>query len=562
MDQTERTAHVRVCNRGQPSRLPERIAREPEPNRLDYENVGEACDHGIRARLHLERLFCQQRDDRSEPVAGACAAGGNRKYPGKECHQVVSGGVFEIDVGAKDHRRGTGAVFRETGESPARAWYQIIGDVEVSGVRHACDAMTATARDHDEVSGFEPARLTPGHFEPATSRGNEMSLRALVRGNEGPGRAEFGPIDGCLREMQKIEGLRKGGDTAHGRAIWTLGHYVQTSGNGGKDRFGQVYAEESLAAPMKKIIQRSFGGPEVLELVEADKPQPLPTEVLVRAHATSINPVEAFIRGGHFPLIGQPPFTLGWDVSGVVEEVVPGTYRFKVGDEVYGMPFFPRAANAYAEYIVAPSRQLALKPRNLSHTQAAAIPLAGLSAWQALVDWGEIKRGQRVLIHGGAGGVGHLAVQLAKHFGAFVIATASQSKHPYLQSLGVDQLIDYKTTDFTQVVRDVDLVLDVIGSGYAQRSFEVLKPGGLLVTAVERTSTELPKLAASLGRRFGGLGVEPDYYALEKLAALVEKGELVPHVEKEFSLADIGEAHTAIETGSTMGKIAIRIRQE
>jgi NADPH:quinone reductase-like Zn-dependent oxidoreductase len=330
----------------------------------------------------------------------------------------------------------------------------------------------------------------------------------------------------------------------------------------GAFEFGQGVWRKIAPIPMKKIIQSTFGGPDVFELIEAERPQPLPTEILVRVHATSVNPVEAFIRAGHFPLIGQPPFTLGWDVSGVVEEVVPGTSRFKVGDAVYGMPFFPRAANAYAEYVAAPSRQLALKPRNLTHAQAAAVPLAGLSAWQALVDWGELKSGQRVLIHGAAGGVGHLAVQLAKYLGAEVIATASQSKHAYLASLGVDQLIDYQKCDFAAAVRDVDLVLDVIGRGYAQRSLQVLKPGGLLVTAVERTSTELPRLAASLGRRFAGLGVEPDYVALERLTGLIEKGAIVPHVAHEFPLAEIGRAHAAIETGSTMGKIAVIVRPD
>lgn len=153
---------------------------------------------------------------------------------------------------------------------------------------------------------------------------------------------------------------------------------------------------------MRAITQSVFGGPEVLKLVDVPRPQPLPTEVLVRVLATSVNPVETFIRSGVFPLLGKPPFTLGWDVSGVVEEVVPGTSRFRVGDEVYGMPFFPRAANAYAEYVAAPSRQLARKPSNLDHAHAAALPLVGLTAWQSLVDIGRLQAGQRVLIHAAA----------------------------------------------------------------------------------------------------------------------------------------------------------------
>src|SRR5581483_9262134 len=168
---------------------------------------------------------------------------------------------------------------------------------------------------------------------------------------------------------------------------------------------------------MRAITQERFGGPDVLQLIESPRPRPIPTEVLVRVHAIGLNPIETLIRSGAFPLLGQPPFILGWDISGVVEEVVPGTSRFKVGDEVYGMPFFPRAASGYAEYVAAPSRQLALKPRNIDHAHAAAIPLVGLTAWQSLVDIAKLEAGQRVLIHGAGGGVGHLAVQIAKALG-------------------------------------------------------------------------------------------------------------------------------------------------
>jgi NADPH:quinone reductase-like Zn-dependent oxidoreductase len=310
---------------------------------------------------------------------------------------------------------------------------------------------------------------------------------------------------------------------------------------------------------MLSIVQNVFGGPEVLEAIDAPRPQPLPTEVLVRVHATSINPIEIFIRSGAFPLLGNPPFTLGWDVSGVVEEVVPGTSRFRVGDEVYGMPFFPRAANAYAEYIAAPSRQLARKPANLDHRHAAAIPLVGLTAWQSLVDIGQLKPRQRVLIHGGGGGVGHIAIQIAKAMGAYVITTAGAVKHDFVRGLGADEVVDHRTADFADVVRDIDLVLEVIGGDYAERSLRVLRPGGLLITAVERTNRELRARVEAARCRFAGISVEPDYVALERLAQFVADGKLRPYVQQSLPLREAARGHELLAAGSTQGKIVLTV---
>ncbi len=307
---------------------------------------------------------------------------------------------------------------------------------------------------------------------------------------------------------------------------------------------------------MRALVQQRFGGPEVLEVAQVPRPVALPTEVLIRVKAIGVNPVEAIIRAGHFPLIGQPPFTLGWDVSGVVEEVVPGTSRFRPGDEVYGMPFFPRAANTYAEYVAAPARQLARKPAGLSHAEAAALPLAGLTAWQSLVDIADVQEGQRVLIHGAGGGVGHLAVQIAKARGAYVIGTASAAKHGFLRELGADGSIDYRSADFTSAVRDVDVVLDLIGGGYAERSLKVLRPGGLLITAVERMNDALAQAVRAAGRRFAGVAVEPDHVALERLAGLVEAGKLRPYVQQTFPLEQAGQAHALLQTG-VKGKLVL-----
>jgi len=310
---------------------------------------------------------------------------------------------------------------------------------------------------------------------------------------------------------------------------------------------------------MQAITQSAFGGPEVLEVVDVPRPKPLPTEVLVRVHATSVNPVDAWVRAGAFPLLGNPPFTLGWDVSGVVEEVVPGVSRFSVGDEVYGMPFFPRAGNTYAQHVAVPSRQLARKPGNVDHAHAAAVPLVGLTAWQSLVDIAKIAPGQRVLIHGAGGGVGHIAVQIAKALGAHVIATASASKLSFVRSLGADEVIDYQTTDFSVAVRDVDVVLELIGNGYAERSLKVLRPGGLLVTAVQRTSTDLAQQTEAAGRRFAGITVEPDHVGLERLTELIEAGKIHVHVSHALPLRDAGKAHELVAKGSVQGKIVLTV---
>lgn len=308
---------------------------------------------------------------------------------------------------------------------------------------------------------------------------------------------------------------------------------------------------------MRAALFHSYGGPEVLEVVESDKPKPLPTEVLVRVKAAGLNPVDRYVRLGAFPIV-NPPDVLGWDVSGVVEEVVPGVSRFAVGDEVYGMPFFPRPARAYAEYVVAPSRQLAKKPKNLSHVQAAALPLVGLTAYQSLVEIAQLSRGQRVLIHAGGGGVGHVAIQIAKNLGAHVVTTASADKHDFVRALGADQIIDYRAQDFTKQTGDLDVVLELVGGDYARRSIATLKPGGLLITAVERTNLELAADVQRAGRRFAGVTVEPDGRGLEQLTAWAEQDKLRVHVEETFPLAQIAEAHRRLERSLT-GKIVVTV---
>jgi NADPH:quinone reductase-like Zn-dependent oxidoreductase len=306
---------------------------------------------------------------------------------------------------------------------------------------------------------------------------------------------------------------------------------------------------------MRAVVQTEFGGPEVLQVAEVERPKPLSGEVLVRVKAAGVNPVDVAVREW-LPLLGEPPFTLGWDISGVVEEAGPGA-RYRVGEEVYGMPFFPRSAGGYAEYVAAPSRQLARKPATLDHVQAAALPLAALTAWQGLVDLARIGEGDRVLVHRAAGGVGHFAVQIAKARGAYVIALASEPKHAYLKEIGADEVIDYRTTDYTEAVEDVDIVFDSSSEG--TRALEVLKPGGTLVSIMEHGNQELAAAIEAAGRRFAGVSVEPDYASLEAIAALVDEGRIHPHVAATFPLAEAGRAHELVGSGTVQGKVVLTI---
>lgn len=309
---------------------------------------------------------------------------------------------------------------------------------------------------------------------------------------------------------------------------------------------------------MRVITQQTLGGPDVLTIVDAPEPRAIPTEVLVRVRAIGLNPLEARLRAGEFPLLGPPPFVLGWDISGVVEQA-PGTWRFRPGDEVFGMPLFPHAANAYAEVVSAPALHLARKPASLSHVEAAALPVVGLTAWQGLVDLGGVGEGDRVLIHGGGGGVGHIAIQLAKALGAHVIATASGSKREFVEGFGADEVIDYTAVDFTEAVRDVDLVLDTIGGDTVERSIQVLRPGGHLVTAVAEEDTDLIARYEAAGLRFSGIAVDPDPVGLRGLVELVEQGRLRVHVQETFPFDRVADAHRLLDTGHLRGKLVLTL---
>jgi len=322
----------------------------------------------------------------------------------------------------------------------------------------------------------------------------------------------------------------------------------------------------SASAQMTAVVQHSFGAPEVLTLGQAARPVPLPTEVLVRVHAAGVNPVDWQTRAGSGVAwaLGEPPFTLGWDVSGVVEEVGFGVTTLVPGDEVYGMPWFPRAAGGYAEFVTAPSRQFARKPRSITHEQAAAVPLAALTAWQSLIDTAHVQPGQRVLITAAAGGVGHFAVQIAKHLGAHVIGTASSARHDWLTGLGADQLVDYTTVAFDDVLAGagVDVVLDLAGDGRdstSTRSLTVLRPGGLLIAVPGGVSPELAAAADAAGVRATPFLVEPDGTALTRIAELIDAGTIRVEVEEVFPLAEAARAHTRGQAGRTRGKLVLHV---
>ncbi|AEV83421.1 NADPH:quinone reductase [Actinoplanes sp. SE50] len=313
---------------------------------------------------------------------------------------------------------------------------------------------------------------------------------------------------------------------------------------------------------MRVVTQHEFGDPSVLHLAEAPKPRPLPTEVLVRVVAAGVNPVDHKTRegAGMAGVLGAPPFILGWDVSGVVEETGFGVHTLRPGDEVYGMPWFPRQAGAYAEYVTAPSRQFARKPANLSHVEAAGVPLAALTAWQALTDATTVTAGQRVLIHAAAGGVGHFAVQFARHLGAHVIGTARAARHDWLRELGADEVIDYTTTRFEDAVKEADLVLDLVGDeDTGLRSVTALAPGGLLIAVPGGVAPAVARAAAEQGKRAVPFLVEPDGAALGAIAGLIEAGHVRVEVAGVLPLAEAGEAHRRLATGRTRGKLVLEV---
>ncbi|MFF3162372.1 NADP-dependent oxidoreductase [Streptomyces sp. NPDC003273] len=309
---------------------------------------------------------------------------------------------------------------------------------------------------------------------------------------------------------------------------------------------------------MRAIGQDVLGGPEVLREVRLERPAPRPNEVLVRVRAAGVNPTDWKHRAtGGF--LGEPPFVLGWDVSGEVAETGIGVAAFRPGDEVFGMLPYPFGHGSHAEYVTVPARALTHKPASIDHVQAGALPLVSLTAWQALTEHADVRPGQRVLVHAAAGGVGHVAVQIAKARGAYVIGTASAGKHGFLREIGVDEAVDYRSTDFAEAVRDVDVVLDTLGGDTSVRSLRVLRPGGVVVSILPVGSPEFYEEAERLGVRAVRMLVDADRSGMNAVAELVESGRLRATVAGTFPLAEAAKAHELGDTGRTTGKLVLLV---
>ncbi|MFF1877189.1 NADP-dependent oxidoreductase [Leifsonia sp. NPDC058230] len=321
-----------------------------------------------------------------------------------------------------------------------------------------------------------------------------------------------------------------------------------------------------MLTTMRAALLRRPGTPDELEIAETAVPDRVNAEFLVKVVASSVNPIDAKTRAGRgvFGAIHTLPAVLGHDFSGVVVQSPYSAHPIKPGDEVFGMVMVPRFSGSYAEYVSVPSLSVVRKPSTLSHIEAAGVPLAALTAWGMVVEVAKAHEGQRMLIHAGSGGVGHFAVQFASYFGAHVIATTSTPNLTWLRSLGATELIDYTTTRFENVVRDVDVVIDLVGNVHddtGTRSLKVVRPGGLIVNAPTGSWPTFQEDVAAAGMRGTDFKVAPDGNALAVIARLLESGNVKVHVQQIFALDEIADAHRAIESGHTRGKIVVKVAE-
>lgn len=313
---------------------------------------------------------------------------------------------------------------------------------------------------------------------------------------------------------------------------------------------------------MKAVILSQQGGVENFALVDIPVPEIKTDEVLIKVKAVSINPADAIVRESKqvsWIFGDERPIILGWDVSGEVVKVGEDVQELKIGDEVFGVIRHPHTGKTYAEYVAAPASQLALKPKNISHEQAAVSTLAALTALQPMQKVG-IKEGDRVLLTAAGGGVGHFAVQFANYYGAHVIALASTAKADFVIGLGVDEFIDYKKQRFEELIKDVDLVVEAVKTDqHILRSLEVVKRGGNLISLWSHVTPEEAAKAQQLGVNAFYNAIQFSGRDMKFVAKLLEEGKLIPHVSKVFPLEAMAEAHAEIEKGHTQGKIAITV---
>jgi NADPH:quinone reductase-like Zn-dependent oxidoreductase len=307
---------------------------------------------------------------------------------------------------------------------------------------------------------------------------------------------------------------------------------------------------------IRKVRFHQFGGPDVLRVEEVEPSMPDALQVLVSVKAASVNPVDFKIRSGKYPAVKEDrlPYTPGRDVSGIVEKCGAQATRYRIGDEVVGMVGI--AGGGYAEKAVLDEAAIARKPQEIDHVHAAAIPLAGQTAWQGLFRYGQLKAGQAVLIHGGSGGVGHFAVQFAKAKGARVLTTASTDSLEFARTLGADVVIDYKTQRFEELAQDLDMVFDLVDGETRERSWKLLKKGGVLVTTLTEPSQQT---AAQYGVRALRYTVEADGKELAEILSLVTSGRVKPHVQKTYPLEETAQALNSVEQGHSVGKIVLTV---
>jgi NADPH:quinone reductase-like Zn-dependent oxidoreductase len=285
-------------------------------------------------------------------------------------------------------------------------------------------------------------------------------------------------------------------------------------------------------------------------------------EVLVKIKSISINPVDVKTRAGKGVsaiLKNDNPMILGWDLSGTIETAGDKVRNFKKGDEVFAMVRFPQSGKVYAEYAAVPAAQLALKPADITHEEAAAACLAALTAWQSLTINYELKSGERVLIHAASGGVGHYAGQMAKYLGAYVIGTSSAVNKDFVMSLGADEHLDYKAKPFESVVNNIDFVLDTIGGEYIDRSLKTIKKGGTIISIVSGLNDHVKERAEALGIQGFSTRVKPDGTNMQEIADLLERKILISHLQKIFPFDQMANAHLQLESGRTVGKVSLTV---
>lgn len=316
---------------------------------------------------------------------------------------------------------------------------------------------------------------------------------------------------------------------------------------------------------MKAIRIYEFGEPEVMKLEETARPKPASDEVLVKTYASGVNIVDCGIRRGGNDILRpylKLPLTLGWDAAGIIEEVGAEITGFQKGDKVYGIPNFP-GDGSYAEYFVAKATSVAIKPQNLTFTEAAGVPLAGTTAWGGVVDYGKIQPGQKILIHGAAGGVGSLAIQIAKAKEAYVIGTASSHNLAFLKELGADEAIDYRSQPWEKILKDIDVIFDAspVRDNETRLNFvHVLRQGGILVCSqLDFPYAEDVKTALAAKQATGELVRFQTYDSLKEMATMIEDGKLKVTISKVYPLEQVAEAHRENEAGHVRGKLVLEI---